>query len=74
MASLQSRSQRTAPPSALARPLGAVHFASSRGQPALAPLVLGVLLGQLRGSLERLGNARVQPGQLRPPVPAAERS
>jgi hypothetical protein len=58
VASLQSRSQRAAPPSALARPLGAVHFDSSRGQPALAPLVLGVLLGQLRGSLERLGDAR----------------
>ena len=74
MALLHSRSQRAAAPGALARMLGALHFDGGRSQPAVAPLVLGVLLGQLRRSLERLGNSRVQPGQLGPPVPAAERS
>jgi hypothetical protein len=69
VASLPSRGQRAPAPSSFARSLGALHFDGSRGQPAFAPLVLGVLLGQLRGSLERLGNARVQPGQLGPPVP-----
>jgi hypothetical protein len=74
VASLPSRGQRAAAPSSFARSLGALHFDGSRGQPAFAPFVLGVLLGQLRGSLERLGKARVQPGQLGRPVPAAERS
>jgi hypothetical protein len=74
VASLRSRSQRVAAPSSFARSLGALVFDGGCGQLVLAPLALGVPLGQLRGPLERLGNSPVQPGQLGPPIPAAERS
>jgi hypothetical protein len=48
---LHSLSERAPAPSRFACPPGAVQFDGGRVRPAVAPIALGVLLGQLRGSL-----------------------
>jgi len=71
VASVHSRSQRAAAPSRFACAPGALQFDGGRVRPAVAPVALGVLVGELRGSLKRLGDPHVQPGHLRPSVRAA---
>jgi len=66
--SSHSRSERAAAPSRFVCSPGALEFDGGRVRPAVAPLALGVLLGQLRGFIKRVGDPQVQPGQLRPSV------
>jgi hypothetical protein len=74
VASSHSRSERASAPSRLACSPGALEFDGFPVRSAVTPIALGVLLGQLRGLLKRFGDPQVQPGQLQPSVPAAQRS
>jgi len=58
--SSQSRSKRAAAPGRFAFSPGALKFDGGRIRPAVAPIALGGLLGQSRGSLTRVGDPHVQ--------------
>jgi hypothetical protein len=57
--SSQSRSKRAAAPGRFGCSPGALKFDGGRIRPAIAPIALGVLLGQSRGSLKRVGDQHV---------------